>query len=255
MPPKACPPYMRRLLKRLNELQPSEPNPLKHLLKALQENKQGKGGDTVTVKNPSEVTINLVSSRITVRSDLELALQDVGDDFPNLVELIRECPESTCGRLFWAGRSDKKACDEHIGLLRKRRNRRDIKNREKQKKADAKADAKRVEAESRREKATKTLAQMNRTRLSVIRAIMVAGVREFWEIDGYSWHDFNNDDLLPRSMLVVRRVTHKLHKEGYLDFRESAERRDKRGFSLEDRYSPTQKLIDLWNDSRPRKRS
>ena len=112
------------------------------------------------MKNPSEVTINLVSARITERSDLELALQDVGDDLPNLVDLIRECPESTCGQLFWAGRSDKKACDKHIGLLRKRRNRRDIKNREKQKKADAKADAKRVEAESRREKATKTLNHM-----------------------------------------------------------------------------------------------
>ena len=240
---------MRRLLKRLNESQPNEPNPLKHLLKALHENKQGIGGDTVTVKIPSEVTINLVNSRITVRSDLELALQDVGDDLPNLVDLIRECPESTCGQLFWAGRSDKKACDKHIGLLRKRRNRRDIKNSEKQKKADAKAHAKRVEAESRRQKATKTLNQMNRTARSVIRVIMESNARKFSTIDGRSWHEFNEDGLLPRSTWVVRNVTHSLFKDGYLEYFESAERRDRRGFSDGDRYYPTQKLIDLWNDS------
>jgi DNA-binding MarR family transcriptional regulator len=240
MPPKACPPYMRRLLKRLNELQPSEPNPLKLLLKALQENKQGKGGDTVTVKSPSEVTVNLVNFRVSVRSDLELALQDVDNDLPNLVDLIRECPESTCGQLFWAGRSDKKACDKHIGLLRKRRNRQDIKNREKQKEADAKADAKRVEAKRRKEKATKTFEAMTVTARSVIRAIMGQGARSFGEIDYEHWQEFYKGGKLPRSTQVVSRVTHKLHKDGYLDYSESADERRL------DRYDPTQKLRDLW---------
>src|SRR5687767_15348250 len=54
-----------------------------------------------------------------------------------------------------------------------------------------------------------------------------------------SWHDFDDDDLLPRSTLVVRRVTHKLYKDGYLEYHESAERRDRRGFSSFDRYTPT----------------
>lgn len=86
--------------------------------------------------------------------------------------------------------------------------------------------------------------------MSVIRAIMVSGARKFGTIDVESWHDFDKDDLLPRSTLVVRRVTHKLHKDGYLDYFESAERRDRFGFSIEDRYYPTQKLIDLWADRR-----
>lgn len=247
MPPKACPPYMRRLLKRLNELQPSEPNPLKQLLKAIQENRQGKGGDTVTVKSPSEVTVNLVNLRVTVRSDLELALQDVDNDLPNLVNLIRECPESTCGQLFWAGRSDKKACDKHIGVLRKRRNRRDIKNREKQKKADAKADAKRVEAESRRQKATKTFNEMTPTARSVIHVIMAKKARSFGTIDVESSHRLWDIGDRSRSTKVVRNVTHSLYKDGYLEWYESADHQ------REDRYYPTQKLRDLWTESQREK--
>ena len=248
MPPKACPLYMRRLIDRLNQLPPSDPNPLKQLMKALQVRGQGKGTDTVTVKALSEVTINLVNSRVNVRSELELGLQEI--DLSDLLNLIGECPEPTCGRLFWRGRADKPACDKHIGLLRQRRNRRDKKARE--------AEARRVTTEAEREgiakrkkrEATQTFDAMNRTAQAVIRAVMVSKVHKFTLIDGAAWHDFYDDDLLPRSTLVVRRVTHKLHKDGFLDYFESAERRDKNGFSPDDRYYPTQKLIDLWNDSR-----
>ena len=40
------------------------------------------------------------------------------------------------------------------------------------------------------------------------------------------------------------------YKDGYLDYHESADSRDRRGFSRYDRYTPTQKLIDLWNETR-----
>jgi hypothetical protein len=177
-----------------------------------------------------------------IRNELASALEDI--DPPDLIDRIRECPVSYCGELFWAGRTGragKKACNKHVDLWRKRENRKDIKQR---KSAAA--------SKRRKEEATKTLDQMNRTALSVISAIIVSGAHKFSTIDGESWHDFYHDDLLPRSTLVVRRVTHKLHKDGYLDFYESADRRDRYGFSPNDRYYPTQKLIKLWNDSRPK---
>jgi hypothetical protein len=237
MPPKRCPPYMRRLINRVNELPAGEPNPLKQLLRALNEKKQGKGADTVAVKSPSEVTVNLVTFRVNVRSEFELALQDVDVDLPDLVDLIRECPELTCGRLFWAGRSDKKACDEHVGLLRKRRNRRDKRERE--------TEVKHAEATNRRaEEAQKALSKMSPTAIAVIRAIMrPERPRLFWEIDWWVAYEHRESGEVIRSTHVVRQTINKLVKDGYLTYSESAE-------PEEDRYEPRQKLIDLWAEIR-----
>src|SRR5205085_8858866 len=90
--------------------------------------------------------------------------------------------------------------------------------------------------------------------MSVIRAIMVSGARKFSTIDGTSWHEFFDDGRVPRSTRIVRLTTHKLFKDGYLEYYESAERRDRYGFSNDDRYYPTKKIKDLWADSERKQR-
>lgn len=235
MPPTRCPERLRKLIDRLNRESGDEAHVLRKILSAIQNKRQNnKGPEAYVVNLDSKITISLTDYSFHIRNDLADALADI--DPPELIERIRYCPVCNC--LFWAGTSRKKACDKHGDRVRKANNRREINQR---KKAAA--------TKSKKQEATKTLDQMNRTALSVIRAVMVSKARKFSTIDVESWHDFYNDDLLPRSTLVVRRVTHRLHKDGYLDFYESADRRNRYGFSPNDRYSPTQKLIDLWNDS------
>jgi len=238
MPPTPCPERVRKLINRVNRESGDEARVLRKILSAIRNKRQNnKGPETYVVNLPSTITVNLIDySSSHIRNDLADALADI--DPPSLIERIRECPVPHCNSLFWAGRDNKKACDKHVALWRQRE------YRKKKKKKQSAAEIERENAA-----ATKTLSAMNRTRLSVIRAVMVSGARKFGAIDVASWWDFWNDGLLPRSMLVVRRVTHKLHKEEYLDYAESVERRDKRGFSIEDRYSPTQKLTDLWTAS------
>jgi hypothetical protein len=242
MPPKPCPERLRKLIDRLNkESSPEareEMRVLRLILQAIRKHKQGKGAATYGVDLPSKITINLTDYSFHIRNELASALEDI--DPPDLIDRIRECPVSNCNSLFWAGTSQKKACDKHGDLWRKRENRRDIKQRK-------------TEAATKRRKAQATEAfdQMNRTAQSVIRAIM-SGARKFTTIDDYSWHDFNDDDLLPRSTLVVRRVTHRLYKDGFLTYHESADRRDRYGFSPNDYYYPTPKLTELWNDKTAR---
>lgn len=233
MPPTPCPERLRRLIDRLNKESGDEARVLRLILAAIQNKRQNnKGPDTYVVNLPSTITIDLTDYSFHIRNELADALADI--DPPELIERIRECVVCKC--LLWAGRADKVACDKHVDRWRKREHRRDIKQRK------AVAATKR-----RKQKATETFDQMNRTAQSIIRAIM-SGARKFTSIDGYSWHDFYDDDLLPRSTLVVRRVTHKLYKDGFLTYHESADRRDRYGFSPNDYYYPTPKLTELWND-------
>ncbi|HLA09252.1 MAG TPA: hypothetical protein VJ023_01445 [Pyrinomonadaceae bacterium] len=234
MPPTPCPERLRKLIERLNRELGDEARVLRLILSEVEKRRQGKGQETYVVNLQSKITISLTDYSFHIRNELADALADI--DPPELIERIRYCP--VCSNLFWAGTSRKKACDKHGVRVRKANNRQDIKQR---KKAAA--------TKSKKQEAAKTLDQMNRTALSVIRAVMVSKARKFSSIDGASWHDFRDDDLLPRSTLVVRRVTHKLYKDGYLTYHESAERRDRYGFSNNDYYYPTQKLIDLWGDS------
>lgn len=230
---------MRKLIDRLNKQGGDEAHVFREILRTIQKRRQNKTDqETYAVKLQSTITINLIDYTSHIRNDLAEALEEI--DPPELIERIHECPVAHCGHLFWAGTSRKKACNKHGDRVRKANNRRDINQR---KKAAA--------AKSKKEEATKTFDGMNRTQQSVIRAIMVSGAREFGEIDGTSWHEFFDDGRVPRSTLVVRRVTHKLHKDGFLTYHESADRRNRYGFSPNDYYYPTQKLIDLWNDSQP----
>jgi hypothetical protein len=240
MPPTPCPERLGKLIARVNRQSSDESHVLRQILTAIQNKRQNnKGPDTYVVNLPSTITINLTNYESHIRNELADALADI--DPPDLIERIRECPVEHCNTLFWAGREDKVACDRHVDLWRKRKNRRETKER---KTAAA--------TKRRKQEAANTFDQMNRTAQSIIRAVMLAGARKFSTIDGYSWHDFYDDDLLPRSTWVVRNVTHSLYKDGYLTYHESAERRDRRGFSNDDRYYPTPKLTELWNDKTAR---
>lgn len=234
MPPKACPLHFQRLIDRFNE-QPSESNPIKQILRAFRDNKQGKSTDIVTVKGLSQITINLVDFGITLRDELELALLEI--DLPNLVDLIRECPVSYCGRMFWVGRDDKRACDKHVGRWRQREYRRNKKEKE--------AEAEQAEAANRKgEKAKEALSELSPTAIEVIRAIMrPERPRLFWDIDWWVAYGHRQSSEVVRSTHVVRQTITKLVRDGYLMYSESAE-------PEEDRYDPTQKLIDLWVEIR-----
>lgn len=254
MPPSPCPERLRKLIARLNKESSPEVREelriLRLILEAIREKRQNnKGPDDYVVNLPSTITINLTDYSFRIRSELASALADI--DPPERIERVRECvvwlpvrkggTATQCNRLFWAGRANILACDKHVDLWRRREHRR----REKIRKT--KAETKRL-----KEVATNTLDGMTTTAQSVIRAVMGAERRLFWEIDGECWYEFYNDDRVPRSSEIIRNVTHRLHKDGYLEYHESADRRDRRGFSKSDRYYPTQKLIDLWNDKHAR---
>lgn len=168
MPPTPCPERLRKLIARLNK----ESNPeardearvLRLILSAIQNKRQNdKGPDTYVVNLPSTIKLNLTDYTSDIRNELADALADI--DPPSLVERIRECVVCKC--LLWAGRADKVACDKHVGLWRKRQNRRDLKQR------------KTVAAtKGRKQKATETFDQMNRTAQAVIRVIMLRSARK-----------------------------------------------------------------------------
>lgn len=234
MPPKACPLHFQRLIDRFNE-QPSESNPIKQILKAFRDKKQGKSTDTVTVKGLSQITINLVNFKTTLRDELELALLEI--DLPNLADLIRECPVRDCGRMFWVGRDDKRVCDKHVDRWRQREYRRNKKEKE--------AEAEQAEAANRKgEKAREALSKLSPTAIEVIRAMMrPERPRLFWDIDWWVAYGHRQSDDVTRSTIVVRRTINKMVKDGYLTYSESAE-------PDEDRYEPKQKLVNLWDEMR-----
>ncbi|HJT68267.1 MAG TPA: hypothetical protein VJ749_17550 [Pyrinomonadaceae bacterium] len=205
---------------------------LRLILSEVEKRRQGKGQETYVVNLQSKITISLTDYSFHIRNDLADALADI--DPPELIERIRYCPVCNC--LFWAGTSRKKACDKHGDRVRKANNRRDIRQR------------KTAAAHKRRkEQAVTTLGAMKRTAQAVIYVIM-NGARSFGRIDsGTSQELWSDHEFIP-STKVIRQVTHKLHKDGYLDYFESADH------FRRDRYYPTQKLIDLWNDSRLRTR-
>jgi hypothetical protein len=241
MPPTPCPERLGKLIARVNRQSSDESHVLRQILTAIQNKRQNnKGPDTYVVNLPSTITINLTNYESHIRNELADALADI--DPPDLIERIRECPVEHCNSLFWAGRDDKVACDTHVARWRQKEYRRNKKIR------DATTATKRRKAQ-----AINTFDGMSRTAQAVIRAIIGAErPRSFGRIDSESADDLRDtDDVIP-STWVVRNVTHSLYKDGYLDFYESADRRDRRGFSPNDRYYPTQKLIDLWNDKTAR---
>src|SRR5262252_2445039 len=173
MPSKPCPPPLRRLIKSENALPAGEPHPLRQILNAFKAKKQNKGPDTFAVKSISDVTINLTNCTVTVRNDLALALAQI--DSPDTIDLIRECPIGA--HLFWAGRTDKVACDAHVARWRQSEYRRKKKERQ---------------SDIRRENATaqlrKTITGLSRTAVALITVIMARSYqhRVFHEIDWWA---------------------------------------------------------------------
>lgn len=235
VPLAPCPERLRKYIRRLNQESGVHAQHLKLILQAIQDKQTEYVADL-----SSKVTIDLTTFDYRISNDLTEILRAV--DPPELIARIRECKavvkRKICGDLFWAGRDDKKACDKHGGRVRQKKHRRDIKSRK------FAADIQR-----RKDEATKTFDAMTTTKRSVIRAIMVKDAREFWEIDGACWHQFNDDGRVPRSTWFIRNSTHRLYKDGYLEYAESADKKDRRGFSPYDRYTATPKLTDLWNDA------
>lgn len=234
MPPVLCPERLRKFIERVNREGGDEAHVFREILRTIQRRRQNKTGqETYVAKLHSTITVNLTDYSSHIRNELADALAEI--DPPNLIERIRECPVAHCGHLFWAGRDDKKACNNHGGRVRKANNRRDIKQR------------KSVAAAKRRTEAARTtLGEMSPTAVLVIRAMMTKErSRLFWEIDWWAAYFCRDLGETIRSTRVVRLTINKLVKDGYLEYSESAN-------PEEDRYDPTQKLMDLWNDSRLR---
>src|SRR5580765_9059077 len=104
MPTTPCPALLGKLIKRENALAASDPHPLRLIARALQNRKQEKVTDTFAVPYASDVTMDFVRCKVSVRNDLADALAEL--DSPRLFDLIRECADPHCERVFWAGRAD-----------------------------------------------------------------------------------------------------------------------------------------------------
>jgi ribosomal protein S27AE len=205
----------------------THPQVFRLILRAFQDRRQNKGLDTLVVDSPSQVRINLDNFKVTVRSELKVALDEI--DPPSAIHLIRECPE--CGCVFWAGRNDKTACDKHRGTIRKRKQRQD-------KQAEREKTKEQLYAEQK-EQAIKTF---SRTAIAVLDAIVIGGNRVFNKIDYAVWFALKDDGSGRRvpNPHIVRGTLNMLVRRGYLTHNERA------GRPREDEYEPRQKLIDLW---------
>ena len=238
MPPVPYPERLKKFIERINREGGDEARVFRIILSEIEKQRRGKGQHNYPVKLQCTITINLTDYSANIRSDLADALAEI--DPPELIERIRECPVAHCGHLFWAGTSRKKACDKHGDRVRQANYRREIKDRKTA-----------AQAKRRKQEVKTTLDEMKRTARAVIAAVMVARKRKFQKIDVETSHILWDLHGFIPSTLVIRNVTHKLHKDGYLDYFPSAEN----GFAIEDQYYPTQKLIDLWNDSQAHKQS
>jgi hypothetical protein len=230
MPPKPCPPRLRRFINHVNEQPLNPPHVLRQILHAIQDRKQNKGPDTLPVESLSIVTVNLTNYSIEVRNDLANALKEI--DPPTRIDLIREC--SVCSLLFWAGRDDKKACDKHAGYLRKKRQRQTKKEQTDKQKLERK-DAQRK----------KPLKALSHTAVAVLNSIVIHGNRLYHDIDDAAALELKQNPAVQRvanrrivrqvlTMLVDREyLTHSLGKNANYDI-----------------YEPAQQLAKDWTELR-----
>ena len=238
MPIAPCPERLRKRIKRLNQESSVTTQQLKQILRDISSaraHNSRRRSHVLTL--PSTVTIDLDRFTFRVSNELTDVLTDI--DPPELIERIRICP--VCDDLFWAGRSGKtgkKACDKHVVVLRQREYR-----QAKKKRKEA------ADAEKRKKEAWETLFAMGTIKLAVIRAIMDDGPNTFGAIDVRVWQRRDDAGERPIRRTAVRKVAHELYKAGFLEYRESADRRDACGFSRFDRYPPTVKLHNLWRDA------
>jgi hypothetical protein len=227
MPPKLCPPRLKKLIRRVNAGSTDEAHALRQILRAFHDRQQNKGSETFAVKSQSEITINLTNCKVSVRDELALALAEINS--PSMVGRIRECAHPECSHLFWAGKAGKEACDRHAEQWRKRRQRRN------EKKKRAEINLEREEAQLR-----KTINGLSRTAVAVIRVIMADRRRLFESIDGWALSYLRGSVIKVPTRYIVRQSLTKLVKDGYLTYRPDVN-------PEEDQYEPTEKLRTLWS--------
>jgi len=133
--------------------------------------------------------------------------------------------------VFWAGRDDKKACNKHLGTIRKRKQRQ-----------KAKTEQAKTEEQVRAQRKEAAIKRLSRTAVALLNAIVIHGHRVFWKIDNAAWKELRDDPSVLRvsNPHVVRQTLNMLVNRGYLRHSERA------GRPREGRYEPRQKLIDLW---------
>lgn len=226
--PTPCPPRLRRLIERVNQDAGDEPRILREIVTAIQKRRHdANAASTYEYKTESAITVNLDEITATTQSKMETTIRTalLAIDPPDLVDRVHKCP--VCPDLFWASTSLKKACDKHGERVKQANYRR----------------------KKRENEARKTLLAMGAEKLAVIRAVMDDGPNTFGAIDARVWQRCNESGEHPIHRSAVRKAAHELYKAGFLDYRESADRRDACGFSRFDRYPVTVKLDNLWRDA------
>jgi len=214
----------------VNERPVNEADPLRLILRALQDKRQNRGLATLAVQSQSQVTINLTDYKVTVRSELAFALSEVNP--PEGMHLIRECP--VCRWVFWAGRDDKKTCDKHAEKERKRKQRQ-----------NKKAEAKQQAAERKDAELKKALHGLSRTAIALLNAIVIGGKRTFNKIDFAAWKELDDDPSVQRvpPFRIVRNTLNMLVKRGYLDHVPKDD-------PDHDLYIPEPRIMKAWSEIR-----
>jgi DNA-binding MarR family transcriptional regulator len=213
---------------------------LQAIARAFRAKRQGKPAPSVIqIEIQQLITVSLSDGAVqTPRSEIETALDEI--DPPRNIDLVRECPK--CLEIFWAGRMDKEACDQHVSWWGKREWRR---------KGKEKAE-RRAEAKARRAKSKARLDKpLSPTSLMVLDAI--ANQQHLFEsIDYHCFWELNRRKRFKGtkySKPAVQECLKLLVDAGYID---STEREDEKFFYTL-RNKGRKALAELW-DAEERKR-
>jgi hypothetical protein len=230
----SCPARLEKLIKRVNKHPQNENDPLRRIARAFTGKRLGKRrANQITVTDQSQISVSLISGRVTLTNELALALIEI--ESPQNIALIRECAVPACAVVFWAGRSDKEACDTHVSTWRKQKQRRRLAEREKK--------AAKLKQSRRAERLRFT--KISDTAWEVIVAIMNQR-RVFSNIDHYVARALRFKGKRPTTRKAVRDCLDMLVSREYLDTypHEPDDPEFEERDPEQDRWAPTQKLIN-----------
>jgi hypothetical protein len=163
----------------------------------------------VQIDSVFTIKVHLAGRLSTAHDDLALALKEF-EDSETRIDLVRECP--ICSDIFWAGRSDKEACDRHATRWRKQEQRRREKIKTEQR---AKARVRRATSKRRIER------PLSRTSMLILEAI-ANQLHRFKTIDDHVYMKMHTSrwvrktDPLYRTATVIRCLK-LLADAGYID--------------------------------------
>lgn len=212
MKPTPCPSRLKELITLANLEPDSETR--KHLRAIADIFRARRRGDKrppafVQIDSIFTVKVYLDGRLTTAHADLAVALKEV-EHAETRIDLIRECP--VCSEIFWAGRSDKEACDRHAARWRKQEQRRREKIKAEQR---TKARVRRATSKGRIEK------PLSRTSMLILEAI-ANQLHRFDTIDYYVYRKMHisrwvrRSDPLYRTATVIRCLK-LLADSGYID--------------------------------------